>query len=175
MTEHLDPSNHESPDESWDTQYRRGVGMILLNKHNQVFVGQRLDNRQEAWQMPQGGIDRKESPDQAMLRELQEETGTRNVEIIAKSSKWYRYDLPDDLGAKLWGGRYKGQQQIWYLLRFRGEDKEINIHTHHPEFRSWKWVDKDEIMELIVPFKKELYNQILSDLWPFVLRKSREH
>ena len=144
--------------------------MILLNASDQIFVGQRIDNKEDAWQMPQGGISRGETPDQAMLREIQEEIGTRNVEIIVKSSKWYRYDLPEDLAGKLWSGQYKGQQQIWYVLRFRGDESEININTHHPEFRSWKWVEKDDVAHLIVPFKKELYSSVFEDLWPFVLK-----
>jgi len=157
--------------EDWgDPNYRQGVGMILINHENKIFVAQRLDTREDAWQMPQGGIGKNEELDQAMLRELVEEIGTRNVEIIAKAKKWYRYDFPDELASRLWAGRYKGQEQLWYALRFRGEDKEINIHTYHPEFRTWKWASKDEVMDLIVPFKRELYTKVFDELWPFVER-----
>lgn len=120
--------------------------------------------------MPQGGIAPHEETDQAMLRELQEEIGTRNVEIIVKSKTWYKYDLPPELSEKLWGGKYKGQKQIWFALRFRGSDDDININTYHPEFRSWKWVDKEELLELVIPFKRDLYARVLKDLWNYVLK-----
>jgi len=152
-------------DEFGDPLYRPGIGMIIVNAEGKIFVGQRLDQTDPSWQMPQGGISPHEEPDQAMLRELQEEIGTRNVEIIIKSKRWYAYDLPESLAAKLWNGKYKGQRQLWYLLRFRGRDEEINIHTYHPEFRAWKWVDKEELVSLIVPFKRELYTCVLEDLW----------
>lgn len=155
-----------------DPLYRPAVGMMILNAENKIFVGQRRDNKEPAWQMPQGGIGPQEDTDQAMLRELQEEIGTRNVEIIVKSKTWYKYDLPLELAERLWGGKYKGQKQIWYALRFRGDDAEINIHTYHPEFREWKWVEKEHLLELIVPFKRELYARILKDLWVYVLKQS---
>src|SRR5438128_1478604 len=117
-------------DEFGDPFYREAVGMMLLNAENKIFVGQRLDNKDPAWQMPQGGIGPHEDTDQAMLRELQEEIGTRNVEIIVKSKIWYKYDLPPDLAGRLWSGKFKGQKQIWYALRFRGKDKDITIHTY---------------------------------------------
>src|SRR3990167_910381 len=152
-------------DDFGDPLYRPAVGMMLLNHENKIFVGLRRDTQDSAWQMPQGGIGPHEDTDQAMLRELQEEIGTRNVEIIVKSKTWYKYDLPPALTSRLWGGKFKGQKQIWYVLRFRGQDKDINIHTYHPEFQEWKWVDKEDLLDLIVPFKKDLYERILNDLW----------
>ena len=159
-------------DDFVDPLYRPAVGMMLINRENKVFVGQRCDNKEPAWQMPQGGIGPHEDTDQAMLRELQEEIGTRNVEIIVKSKVWYKYDLPKHLADRLWNGKFKGQKQIWYALRFRGADEDINIHTYHPEFRAWKWVEKEEILELIIPFKRDLYTRVLHDLWPYVLKQA---
>lgn len=157
-------------EEFGDPLYRPGVGMMILSDENKIFVGQRMDNKNPAWQMPQGGIGPHEDADQAMLRELQEEIGTRNVEIIVKSKTWYKYDLPPELATRLWSGKFKGQKQIWYALRFRGKDEEINIQTYQPEFREWKWVDKEELLELIIPFKRNLYDQVLKDLWTYVLK-----
>lgn len=157
-------------EEFGDPLYRPAVGMMLLNADNKIFVGQRLDSKEPAWQMPQGGIGSHEDADQAMLRELQEEIGTRNVEIIIKSKAWYKYDLPSNLAKRLWNGKFKGQKQIWYALRFRGKDQEINIHTYHPEFQNWKWVEKDELLKLVIPFKQELYERVLEDLWEYVLK-----
>ena len=161
---------HASEEEFGDPLYRPAVGMMILNTENKIFVGQRIDNKDAAWQMPQGGIGPHEDTDQAMLRELQEEIGTHHVEIIVKSKHWYKYDLPPELAERLWNGKFKGQTQIWYALRFRGLDEEINIHTYHPEFQSWKWVDREELLELIVSFKKDLYLRILNDLWPCILK-----
>jgi len=161
-------------DDFGDPLYRPAVGMMLINGNNKVFVGQRCDTRSPAWQMPQGGIGPHEDTDQAMLRELQEEIGTRKVEIIVKSKTWYKYDLPESLAGRLWNGRFKGQQQIWYALRFRGQDEDINIHTYHPEFCAWKWVEKEELLDLIIPFKRDLYSRVLHDLWPYVL-EGRSH
>lgn len=157
-----------------DPLYRPAVGMMLLNDQNKVFVGQRLDGKDPAWQMPQGGIAPHEETDQAMLRELQEEIGTRKVEIIVKSKIWYKYDLPPDLASRLWSGQFKGQKQIWYALRFKGRDDDINIHTYHPEFQDWKWLDKDELINIIVPFKKDLYRRVINDLWPYVINPQQE-
>lgn len=152
----------------WDPNYRLGVGMILINPKRQIFMGQRKDKTSQAWQMPQGGISPHEDPDHAMLRELVEEIGTRNVEIIVKAKSWHKYDLPEELAGRLWGGKYKGQQQLWYALKFRGNDDEININTYHPEFSTWKWFEKDEVLPHIVPFKKDLYTLVLDELWPYV-------
>lgn len=157
-------------DEFGDPSYRPAVGMMLLNAENKIFVGQRRDNK-NAWQMPQGGIGPYEDTDQAMLRELEEEIGTRNVEIIVKSKAWYKYDLPTDIAARLWNGKFKGQRQIWYVLRFRGQDEEININTYHPEFCAWKWIEKAELLDLIVPFKRDLYSRVLEELWDYVLKQ----
>ena len=161
---------HVSEEDFGDPLYRPAVGMMILNAEDKIFVGQRIDNKDPAWQMPQGGIGLHEDTDHAMLRELQEEIGTRNVEIIVKSKHWYKYDLPPELAKRLWNGKFKGQTQIWYALRFRGKDEEISIHTYHPEFRSWKWVNKKELLELVVPFKKDLYFNVLDDLWPYILK-----
>jgi len=157
-----------SKDDLEDALYRKGVGMMILNAANKIFVGQRLHNKEPAWQMPQGGIDPDEDLDQAMFRELQEEIGTRHVEIMGRSKTWHAYDHPPEIAKHSWGGKYKGQKQIWYALRFQGTDEEINIHTRHPEFRAWKWVTKEELVALIVPFKRDLYIRVLEDLWPYV-------
>jgi putative (di)nucleoside polyphosphate hydrolase len=145
--------------------YRPCVGMMLVNMHGLVFVGQRLDNKVEAWQMPQGGIDKGEDPRDAAFRELGEETGIApaHVEIIARSKEEHFYDLPDELVGKIWGGKYRGQRQIWYLMRFLGEDAHINIATEHQEFAAWKWAEPGSLYDLIVPFKKKLYRDILNE------------
>ncbi|MES2173750.1 MAG: RNA pyrophosphohydrolase [Pseudomonadota bacterium] len=145
--------------------YRPCVGIMLVNMDGKVFVGQRLDNVVEAWQMPQGGIDEGEEAKAAALRELQEETGIRPdlVEIIAKAKDEHFYDLPPELVGKLWGGKYRGQRQYWYLARFVGQDGDIDIQTRHPEFREWKWAVPDTLPDLIVPFKRKLYRDILQE------------
>ena len=142
--------------------------MVLLNSENKFFVGQRYDKATEAWQMPQGGIFEAEDPDDAVFPELEEEIGTHNVKILAKSEKWYTYDLPPERSACIWGGKFRGQRQRWYLLRFLGRDEDININTLNPEFCTWKWVDKDEGIDFAPLFKKEMYKQILEDLWAFL-------
>ncbi len=147
-------------------RYRRGVGVMLLNSAGKVFVGARIDNTDEAWQMPQGGIDEGEDgPWMAGLRELEEETGIAPhlVERIAECPERLKYDLPDDLRPKLWGGKYKGQDQDWYLARFLGSDQDVNIATSDPEFREWKWIEPEELPELIVPFKRDLYRRLLGE------------
>lgn len=153
------------PESDEESLYRSGVGMIVLNHENKIFAGQRLDNPEPAWQMPQGGIDVGENIEKAMLRELEEEIGTRNVKILGQTKRWLKYDIPRELARILWGGNYKGQKQMWYLLRFLGNDSEINIHTEHPEFREWKWMDKDEVIRAAVPFKRELYRRVFEELW----------
>ena len=147
-------------------RYRRGVGVMLLNREGKVFVGARIDNTDEAWQMPQGGIDKGEEPWATALRELEEETGIppHLVERVATCPERLKYDLPDALRGKLWKGKYVGQDQDWYLARFLGSDSDVNIHTKHPEFRQWKWVQPRQIPELIVPFKRDLYRRLLSEV-----------
>lgn len=147
-----------------DLPYRPCVGVMLLNRHGKVFVGQRIDNTAEAWQMPQGGIDDGEDPRQTALRELEEETGITAslVRVVAESDDWLSYDLPDDLIGKLWKGRYRGQRQKWFLAEFLGEDSDVRLETAHPEFRAWKWVDAADLPHMIVPFKKELYGKVLA-------------
>jgi putative (di)nucleoside polyphosphate hydrolase len=150
-----------------DNRYRRGVGVMLLNSQGKVFVGARIDNTDEAWQMPQGGIDKGEHHDPWLtaLRELEEETGIppHLVERIADCHERLKYDLPEELRGKLWGGKWIGQDQDWYLARFLGRDSDINIATPDPEFREWKWVDPQQLPELIVPFKRDLYRRLLSE------------
>lgn len=143
--------------------YRKGVGMMLLNSRGRVFVAKRIDMTSEAWQMPQGGIDKGEEPRATALRELKEEIGTDKASIIAESDGWLRYDLPEHLIPKIWGGKYRGQEQKWFLMRFEGSDADINIETDHPEFSEWKWVEMQTLPDVIVPFKRELYEQIVAE------------
>ncbi|HEX8667847.1 MAG TPA: RNA pyrophosphohydrolase [Allosphingosinicella sp.] len=144
--------------------YRPGAGVMLLNAEGKVFVAQRLDSTLEAWQMPQGGLEEGEDPEQGALRELEEETGIGRdkVEILARCPAELVYDLPDDLVGKLWKGRWRGQKQHWFLARFLGSDEEIDIETEHPEFRAWKWADPAELPSMIVPFKRKLYEDVIA-------------
>ena len=147
--------------------YRPCVGVMLVNAQGRVFVGKRIDNHGfDAWQMPQGGIDEGEETHPAALRELQEETGIPAdlVTIIAESREEHFYDLPPELLGKLWKGRYRGQRQRWLLLRFNGEDAQVNLEAHeHPEFLAWKWVEPEVLPDLIVPFKKRVYRQVVDE------------
>ncbi len=143
--------------------YRMGVGIMLINSAGQVFVARRIDSAAEAWQMPQGGIDEGEEPAQAALRELQEETGTNKAHIIGESAKWYDYDLPEHLVPRLWGGKYRGQKQKWFAMRFEGVDSDINIATEHPEFCEWKWIPMQQLPSIIVPFKRALYQSLVDE------------
>jgi putative (di)nucleoside polyphosphate hydrolase len=138
---------------------------MLLNADNKVFVGQRLDNALDAWQMPQGGTDPGEEPRDAALRELEEETGIDPalVEVIACASRPLDYDLPEDLQSKVWGGKYRGQRQTWFLCRFMGTDEDVHIDTSEPEFRAWKWAEPSELPAMIVPFKRDLYAAVLAE------------
>ena len=146
-------------------KYRRGVGVMLLNSEGKVFVGARIDNTDEAWQMPQGGIDPGEEPWATALRELEEETGIppHLVQRIALCPERLKYDLPEKLRGKLWGGKWMGQDQDWFLCRFLGRDSDINIATKHPEFREWRWVEPAQLPDLIVPFKRDLYRRLLRE------------
>ena len=143
--------------------YRPCVGIMLLNQKTQIFVARRIDTPGEAWQMPQGGIEKGEAPREAALRELEEEIGTAKAEIIAEAGGWLTYDLPDELRASLWGGRYRGQCQKWFALRFTGKDKDIDLATAHPEFDAWKWITPRDLPNLIVPFKRAVYLQVLEE------------
>lgn len=146
--------------------YRPNVGIMLANLNGLIFVGQRLDNPDsDAWQMPQGGIDKGEGEEQAAFRELEEETGVRaeHVSLIARSKEDYLYDLPEELIGKLWKGKWRGQRQTWFLMRFIGQDDDINIATKHPEFSAWKWVKPEELPGLIVPFKKRIYEGLVRE------------
>jgi putative (di)nucleoside polyphosphate hydrolase len=148
--------------------YRPGIGVMLMNEDKHIFVAKRIDMTSEAWQMPQGGIDEGEDPVTAMWRELGEEIGTNKATLIAESKDWYDYDLPDALVPIIWGGRFRGQRQKWFLLRFDGTDKDINIVTAHPEFSEWKWVKPELLPEVIVPFKKKLYQKLVEEFLPFI-------
>lgn len=144
--------------------YRPCAGVMLLNREGKVFVGQRLDSTTDAWQMPQGGIEPGEDAETAALRELGEETGIApdKVTLIAAAPDELRYDLPDDLIGKLWQGRWRGQRQRWFLYRFTGHDGDIDIHTADQEFRAWRWAEPADLPDMIVPFKKALYEQVLA-------------
>ncbi len=149
-----------------DLPYRPCAGIMLANTGGKIFVGQRIDHQiGEAWQMPQGGIDKGEDARTAAIRELTEETGVAAdlVDIIAQSSEEHYYDLPDDLVGKVWGGKYRGQRQTWFLMRFKGADTDIDIATEHQEFSRWQWVSPDQLPQLIVPFKKRLYEAVLAE------------
>jgi putative (di)nucleoside polyphosphate hydrolase len=153
-----------------DRLYRRGAGIMLLNHDGKVFVAARIDNPADAWQMPQGGLDEGEEPWPAALRELEEETGItpKLVERLAHCEEPLRYDLPQELQGKIWGGKWKGQLQHWFLARFLGSDDDVNLETEHPEFRAWKWVEPSEVPDLIVPFKRDLYRRLLNDFAPWL-------
>lgn len=159
-------SIHDIPEHLTSLPYRSGVGVMLFNRDNQVFVARRIDTTSEAWQMPQGGVDPGETAYQAALRELKEEIGTDKVELLRESLDWYTYDLPDDLIGKLWDGRFRGQKQKWFALRFTGEDADINIETHDPEFCEWKWIDMRMLPDIIVPFKRSLYKALVEEFLP---------
>ena len=143
--------------------YRPNVGMMIINQKKEIFVGKRIDHPSNFWQMPQGGIDAQEIPYIAALREMDEEVGIKKnkVDLLTESKDWYYYSIPSDLAKTLWKGKYKGQRQKWFLYKFKGTEKDINIHTEHPEFSDYKWVTKDFLVPNIVPFKKKIYEKIL--------------
>ena len=141
--------------------YRKGVGVFLLNKSKQVWVGKRLDVKNNFWQMPQGGIDTGESEKEAMMRELLEEIGTNNIKIIGISKNWLSYDIPTELVGKIWKGRYLGQSQKWFVCEFLDEDSKINLNFHKPEFCEWRWIKPELLTKVVIPFKKKLYEEIL--------------
>ena len=143
---------------------RTGVGIIVLNKQNKVFVGKRKDNPGDKWQMPQGGVDEGEDYTTAMRRELREETSIQNIEIIKEIEKIYQYELPANLVGIIWKGKYRGQKQKWFITRFLGEEKEINLNTKHPEFIDWRWIEPKLLPEVIVNFKKDLYLKLLKEI-----------
>jgi putative (di)nucleoside polyphosphate hydrolase len=145
--------------------YRLAVGIMLLNERGEVFVARRIDMVDAArpWQMPQGGIDPGETPRQAALRELEEEIGTGKAKIVAESRVWLTYELPAELACEVWGGRYRGQRQKWFVMRFAGCDADIDLATEHPEFDAWRWVAPERLPELIVSFKRQLYIDILNE------------
>ena len=155
--------------------YRPCAGVMLINRDGRVFVGQRLDSTLEAWQMPQGGIDPGEDAETAAIRELGEETGVRpdKVELVAVAPDELFYDLPPELVGKVWKGRWRGQRQRWFLFRFIGQDSDIDIATAHPEFRTWRWTDPDDLPAMIVPFKKALYEAVLAAFRPHLAAAPR--
>ena len=153
-----------TPEDIAKLPYRRNVGLMVLKDEGHVWVGQRKDRYKDAWQMPQGGVDKGEDAQAAALRELEEETGitAELVEVVAETDDWLPYELPHDLIPQLWKGRYRGQEQKWFLLRFSGTDAHINIETKEPEFSAWKWMAPAELPEAIVPFKREVYARVLA-------------
>ena len=154
-----------TPEEIARLPYRPCVGVMLVNPAREVFVGQRIDNAIDAWQMPQGGVENGEAPEAAALRELREETGVRPdlVSVLAESADWLPYELPHELVPRLWKGRFRGQKQKWFLMRFHGQDSDIDIATDHQEFSEWRWLAADKLVENIVPFKRDVYAAIMAE------------
>jgi putative (di)nucleoside polyphosphate hydrolase len=147
-----------------DLPLRTGVGIAILNSKNKVFVGKRKDNPFDKWQMPQGGVNSNEPLLTAMKRELEEETSIKNIEILSELNQWLEYELPENLIGKIWKGKYRGQKQKWFIVRFTGLESEININTKCPEFIEWKWIDMNLLPDLIVKFKKHIYKDVLIKL-----------
>ena len=145
--------------------YRPNVGMMIINSQKKIFVGKRLDHPSDFWQMPQGGIDGKENPEVAALREMEEEVGIKKnkVKLLNQLHDWYYYSIPEELAQTLWKGKFKGQRQKWFLFEFLGTEKDINIHTEHPEFSDYRWVDPEFLVPNIVPFKREIYSKLLKE------------
>jgi len=157
--------------EASELPFRQGVGMVIVDKNNRVFVGKRIDSKVNGWQMPQGGIDLGETPSSAALREMEEEIGSNKGKIIAESKRWYSYRVPNFLIPRLWNGKYCGQRQKWFLIRFTGKDSDININTETPEFDQWKWVELDQLLVDIIPFKLKLYQQVIQEFKPLLEKK----
>ncbi|RLJ41444.1 putative (di)nucleoside polyphosphate hydrolase [Litoreibacter meonggei] len=159
-----------TPEEISKLPYRPCVGVMLVNDSGLVFAAQRIDSDVAAWQMPQGGIDKGESPEVAALRELEEETGVpaQLVTVEGQTEDWVPYDLPLDLVPKIWKGRFRGQEQKWFLLRFHGTDADINIETEIPEFSEWRWVDTETLLGNIVPFKRDVYAKVIEAFRPLL-------
>jgi putative (di)nucleoside polyphosphate hydrolase len=162
------PVRQAPPIDSGDSRYRPGVGIMLLNARGEVFVARRTDVQGEAWQMPQGGIDEGEGPQAAALRELKEEIGTDNADIIAESRRWFTYDVPEEL-RKNWDKRCKGQRQKWFVMVFKGADADIDLAGDHPEFDAWRWASVSELSALVVPFKRKLYLDVIGE-FPTIFR-----
>lgn len=154
-----------TPEEIARLPYRPCVGVMLVNPAREVFVGQRIDSALAAWQMPQGGVEKGESPEAAALRELREETGVRSdlVSVLAESADWLPYELPHELVPKLWKGRFRGQKQKWFLMRFHGQDNDIDIDTDHREFSEWRWLPAEKLVQNIVPFKRDVYAAVMAE------------
>ena len=147
---------------------RIGVGVIVLNHENKIFVGKRIDNPVDKWQMPQGGVNKNESFLTAMKRELDEETSIKNIQIIKELDGWFQYELPKNLLGIIWKGKFRGQKQKWFVVRFVGKENEINLNTKHPEFIEWKWVEMNELPKIIVDFKRNVYEKLLIELKKFI-------
>ncbi len=147
---------------------RVGVGIIVLNNNNQVFVGKRKDNPTDKWQMPQGGVDKGEDFITAMRRELIEETSIKNIEVLKEIERFYEYELPENLIGVIWKGKFRGQRQKWFITRFLGQDSEINLKTIHQEFIDWKWIEPKKLPDVIVDFKKSLYHNLLKEINLFI-------
>ena len=147
---------------------RSGVGIVVLNQENKIFVAKRIDNPKNFWQMPQGGIDIGENFLNAAYRELAEETSIKSVKLIKELDGMISYELPDHLLGIIWKGKYRGQKQKWFLMRFIGEDKEININTHQPEFLDWKWIEIDQLTKVVVDFKLHVYKEVLEKIKKFI-------
>jgi putative (di)nucleoside polyphosphate hydrolase len=163
------PERQASTIDDRDSSYRPGIGIMLLNARGDIFIGRRADVQGEGWQMPQGGIDGRESPREAAMRELEEEIGTDNAEIIAESGRWLTYDVPEEFARKAWAGRWKGQRQKWFVMLFKGADSDIDPQSNHPEFNAWRWVRVNELPALAVSFKRQLYLDVIGE-FPAIFR-----
>ena len=155
-------------EDSDNRPYRPCVGLMVINRQGSVFVGNRIDTPGDHWQMPQGGIDEGEEAHEAAMRELAEEIGTNKARILAESENWLSYDLPRELSRKIWKGRYRGQTQKWFLLLFEGEDSDVRLDAHHPEFSEWEWMPLDQLTHRIVPFKRDTYECVVAEFAPRV-------